>query len=329
MKKLIVPIPELQTDFAKTLFTVRGLYLQDALRKTIETIDVINIDKELHKFAPRRILSELASIGLRGELVFATPCLLEKSPKLLGYYRLLLGFSQKAFYVSQYGLSIFKSMEEKGVLSSKASGFLEELCVNMNRSAANLLDGIGVKRVSANLLHDLTLLSLGAQLRGGANNQFGVVAIIDVFDIIRDIVRHSIVRSDNNSMEIQNAARRKVMIEFAPDPDIIIREEMTSTSFRYVIAIEVKGGKDFSNIHNRIGEAEKSHQKARRSGFVECWTVVNVEKMNMEMAKHESPSTDRFYTLSNLKEKTSPEYVDFSNRIVSLVGVAVKGKKTK
>lgn len=37
--------------------------------------------------------------------------------------------------------------------------------------------------------------------------------------------------------------------------------------FRNIIAVEVKGGTDFSNIHNRIGEAEKSHQTPVLSGF--------------------------------------------------------------
>jgi hypothetical protein len=329
MNKINVPNPELQTDFAKALFTVRGMYLQDALKKAIEKTDVANIDGDLHRFAPKGALSELASIGLRGEMVFATPFLLKKSPRLLGYYRLLLGFSQKVFYVSDNGISIFKSMEEKGILSPKAAESLDELCVNMNRSAAYLLKGIGIEKISANLLHDLTLLSLGAQLRGGANNQFGAAAIIDVFDIVREIVKHSIIKTDDNSMEIKNAARRKVFIEFASDPDLIIREEMASDSFRSVIAIEVKGGKDFSNIHNRIGEAEKSHQKARRNGYVECWTVVNVENMDVEMAKKESPSTDRFYTLSNLKNKKTPEYIDFFNRVTSLTGIAGKSRKRK
>ncbi len=72
-------------------------------------------------------------------------------------------------------------------------------------------------------------------------------------------------------------------------PDIIIREEMSKGTFRNIIAIEVKGGTDYSNIHNRIGEAEKSHQKARNSGFVECWTVVNVDRLDFTVAKSESP----------------------------------------
>jgi hypothetical protein len=102
MSKITVPSPELQTDFAKTLFTIRGLYLQDALRKVIEKTDIETIENELHKFAPKQVLTALAAIGLSGEFAFATPYLLKKSPYLLGYYRLLLGFSQKAFYVKRF-----------------------------------------------------------------------------------------------------------------------------------------------------------------------------------------------------------------------------------
>jgi hypothetical protein len=155
MNEIIVPIPELQTSFAKTLFTIRGLYLQDALRKAIEKTDIAIIDNELHIFAPGKILTELAAVGLRGELVFATPYLLKKSPYLIGYYRLLLGFSQKTFYVSRYGLSSFKLMEEKGILSPKSVNSLSELCKNLNQSASTLITGIGIDRLSANILHDL------------------------------------------------------------------------------------------------------------------------------------------------------------------------------
>ena len=129
-------------------------------------------------------------------------------------------------------------------------------------------------------------------------------------------------------IEIQNAAGRKVLIEFAPDPDIIIREEMATDAYRNIIAIEVKGGSDFSNIHNRIGEAEKSHQKARAVGYVECWTVVNVDRIDMDMASRESPSTNRFYRLSQLESRSGDEYRDFVNRIVSLTGVTAAGPGT-
>ena len=75
---------------------------------------------------------------------------------------------------------------------------------------------------------------------------------------------------------------------------------MRPGSFRQLIAVEVKAGSDFSNIHNRIGEAEKSHQKAKAHGYVECWTVVDVDKIDITMARQESPSTNRFSRISDM-----------------------------
>src|SRR5438046_1161871 len=105
-----IPDPELQVHFAKTLLTARGKYLQLGLRNALASISLEELDSELHKFAPKTELGKMARQGLRGELLFAVPCLLKANPMLLGYYRLLLGFSQKAFYVSKHGLSRFKSM---------------------------------------------------------------------------------------------------------------------------------------------------------------------------------------------------------------------------
>jgi hypothetical protein len=117
-----------------------------------------------------------------------------------------------------------------------------------------------------------------------------------------------------------------VVLDRLPDKSVqsvvtIIREEMAANTFRNIIAIEVKGGMDFSNIHNRIGEAEKSHQKARASGYHECWTVVNVDRIDLDMAHRESPSTNRFYRLSQIDGKAGDEYIDFRNRVVSLTAI--------
>lgn len=171
------------------------------------------------------------------------------------------------------------------------------------------------------MLDDLTLLTLGPQLRGGANVEIGTAGIVKVFEIIHELVGNFTVTSNPSRIEIRNAAGRKVLIEFAPDPDIIIREEMAPNSYRNIIAIEVKGGTDFSNIHNRLGEAEKSHQKARQQGYVECWTVVNVDRVDVKVARQESLSTNRFYRLSDLKVGQGSEFEDFRNRIVSLTGI--------
>jgi hypothetical protein len=321
MSDINIPEPVLQIDFSFALGQIRNVYLQEALSKTVDDIDLPVLDQQLTEYVPQNSLKALAKHGLRGELVFPVPCMLESNPYLLGYYRLLLGFSQKEFYTTKFGVSGFKPMEVKGTLSPKNEGRLSTLCQGMVGSACALLDGIGIDRISKELLDDLTLLTVGPQLRGGANVKKGNAAIIDVFESIHDIVAHAATHSTSSKIQIINAAGRKVLIEFAPDPDIVIHEEMNTNSTRNVIAIEVKGGTDFSNIHNRVGEAEKSHQKAKADGYVECWTVVNVDRIDMDMAKKESPSTNRFYRISALKSGEGEEYEDFRDRILSLTGI--------
>ena len=321
MPNIKIPIPELQIDFSFALQQIRDLYLQEALGKTIEDIDLAKLDKELIKNVPQASLKALAKRGLRGELVFPVPCLLEVNPYLLGYYRLLLGFSQKAFYTKDFGVSNFKSMEVKGTLTEKNKNLLPELCSELINSAIALVKGIGVNRLNKELLDDLTLLTIGPQLRGGANVKKGLTAITAVFDSIHNIVQHAATESSPNKIQITNAADRSVFIEFSSDPDIVIREKINTKKYRKLIAIEVKGGTDFSNIHNRVGEAEKSHQKAKNDGYTECWTVVNVDLIDMEMAKKESPTTNQFYRISDLIRGEGEEYEDFKNNIILLTGI--------
>lgn len=320
-------MPEQQIDFAFSLKNIRSLYLQNALLETVREMDIVELDRELANFISNEDLAKLAQHGMRAELMFAVPSVLKTNPYLLGYYRLLMGFSQKEFYGNDkgYGIGIFKSMEINGKLSANAESKLHSLCESFCLAASRLLSGIYSLNVSRELLDDLTLLTIGPQLRGGANNTRGTKGIVSVFEIIKEIVGHSIMNLSETAMQIKSATGRPFLIEFAPDPDIIILEEMDQNHFRNVVAIEVKSGTDVSNIHNRIGEAEKSHQKARQQGFTECWTVINVAKLDLKKAKGESPSTDRFYSLSELQLRSGDEYEDFRRRILSLTAIpAVK-----
>lgn len=278
------------------------------------------MDSQLHEFANAACLKRLAKLGLRGELLFAVPCILEKKPTLLGYYRLLLGYSQKTFYTKESEIGQFISMEERGTLSKSQCQRLTMLCKALCESACVLVDGLSDHMLKRDFLNELSLLTLGPQLRGGANVQRGTAAIKQVFDVIQSIVKNNIQNMSSNKIELRNSSNRKVLIEFAPDPDIVIWEQLTNT-VRNLIAIEVKGGQDYSNIHNRIGEAEKSHQKARNLGYIECWTVVNVDRIDIEMAKRESPSTNRFFRISDLLNPASDEYQIFSDLIISCVGI--------
>jgi len=120
------------------------------------------------------------------------------------------------------------------------------------------------------------------------------------------------------------ASRRKVIITFSSDPDISIFEQISVNKLKNVVAIEIKGGADKSNIWNRLGEAEKSHQSAKRRGFVEFWTIYNVPSLNLAKAREKTPTTNRFYSLISLSSPTTEEFGDFGDRLVSLVGIAAE-----
>jgi XcyI restriction endonuclease len=102
-----IPPPDLQIDFSLALAKIRSLYLQDALSKVVKVLDITEIDHQLAAHVPKQSLTSLASNGLRGELVFPVPLILETNPRLLGYYRLLYGFSQKEFYTAATGVARF------------------------------------------------------------------------------------------------------------------------------------------------------------------------------------------------------------------------------
>lgn len=316
-----IPEPGLQVDFATKLRQLRDVLLQDALLKTMAKLSIPDVDRELAAVVPGHVLAILASNGLRGELVFPVPVVLKANPRLVAYYRLLYGFSQKEFYRSDVAGPI-RGAEERGVWPERHEGRVEEFCAAMAASGALLMAGVAAGgAVSSAFLHDLSLLTLGPQWRGGSNVAIGAAGIVAVFGAVKEIVANAIESVDVTTVVVRNAAGRRVFIELAPDPDIVIREEMSTGRFNLKIAIEVKGGRDFSNVHNRIGEAEKSHQKARLKGYVECWTVVNVDRIDVAMARQESPSTNRFFRITDLIAATGPDYADFRDGIVSLTGV--------
>lgn len=320
MSTFKIPEPDLQVEFYHRLERIRETYLLDALLSAVSRLEIQQINQELSELVSNSSLQKVASWGLRGEIVFAVPYVLKNQPTLLGYYRLLLGFSQKQFYGERYGFAPFKSMEDAGRLTSSHLNCVRGLCQALCGSAELLVAGI--RELSQKSVHELTLLTVGPQLRGGVLNTLGTRATRQVFELIDSLVTNAVVSSSQKSIKLHNAAGRVVRVEFTSDPDICIREELPSGKSRNLVAIEIKGGRDYSNIHNRIGEAEKSHQKARKEGFVECWTIVGISDLNMELAEKESPTTDRFYHLDRLADKTSEEFEDFRENLLSRLGIS-------
>ena len=318
-----LPSSKPQANVASYLEEFRKIYLQQALSNAIQATDLRIINNELDQLALARDLRRLASRGVRGEFVFALPTILATKPNLLGYYRLLLGYSQKEFY-QKSKLGRFEIMEARGELPERLKAELSELCRALIQRASDMLNEIGFEKLTLDLLDDLSLLTLGPQLRGSLNTRIGKVANRAVFEIIQPIVAHAMASATESRLELINASRRKVIITFSSDPDISIFEQISTNTLKNVVAIEIKGGADKSNIWNRLGEAEKSHQSAKLRGFVEFWTIYNVPNLNLSKAHEKSPTTNRFYSLIGLSSVTTEEFADFRDRLVSLVGIAAQ-----
>jgi hypothetical protein len=209
--KFTIPVPDLQIAFHHRLSELRDVLLLDALLAVSADADIDEMNHQLSSLAPRQALRKVAGWGLRGEVVFPIPYVLERNPYLLGYYRLLLGFSQKQFYGKLYGFGIFKSMEEKGVLTDAQKTVLGPFCRALCKSSEHLIKGIG--KMTNSTVHDLALLTLGPQLRGGALNLFGTEATDRVFELIRSILAPAITSSTSKVIAIKNAAGRVVKYE--------------------------------------------------------------------------------------------------------------------
>src|SRR6266496_6069661 len=315
-----LPSSKPQANVASYLEEFRKIYLQQALANAIQSVDLRVINQELDELVPSTDLRKLASRGIRGEFVFALPTILATKPNLLGYYRLLLGFSQKEFY-QKSKLGRFETLEAKGELPERLKDELHGLCRALIQRASEMLNEIGFEKLTLALFDDLSLLTLGPQLRGRLNTLIGKVANRAVFEIIQHIVAHALRFATESRLELINASRRKVIIAFSSDPDISIFEEISTNKTKSVVAIEIKGGADKSNIWNRLGEAEKSHQSAKQRGFVEFWTIYNVPELDRAKAHEKSPTTNRFYNLQDLLAPHSDTLDDFRDRLISSVGI--------
>ncbi|MDP3616880.1 MAG: XcyI family restriction endonuclease [Rhodoferax sp.] len=314
----------MQIGFAHRLVALQQTHLQPALLKTVAGLDIAALDKQLAGVTPAKALQKLASFGLRGEALFMAPMVLRAKPTLLTYYRSLLGYSQKEFHKTGTGLGIFKRAEESGILGATALAQIPELCKLLNVCAWQLLQGMDRLTIDQQFLNELSLLSIGPQLRGGRNNERGEAGIEDVYQLILRAVAHAKPAVSGRTATFDNAAGRQVVVEVAADPDIVIIEKSSGLAKRPLVAIEVKAGTDASNIHNRIGEAEKSHLKTKARKFTECWTNVNVASLDPVVAAQQSPTTHRFFTLSELMETTSEAHADFVTSIVALTGIKTK-----
>jgi hypothetical protein len=323
MKQSLLPVlkQDLQIAFYHKLKSINDQYLYQALSDTVKHLSIPNIDKQLADYVDHESIKKVASYGLRGELFFPVPCIMESNPKLLGYYRLLLGISQKEFY-NKGPFGAFKRLEEQGIISEKIRPQIEPLCISLIGTAEIMIGEID--DLSLTTIRDLQILTLGPQLRGGLNTEFGKNATDKIFKLLKSLVSPYLKSETVRALIIENDSNRIVTIEFSSDPDISIIEKIGSTN-RPLVSIEIKGGKDKSNIHNRIGEAEKSHQKAKGKNFFEFWTMLRVD-LDYAHAKRESPTTTRFFNIDHIQDPNNEEYQLFRDLLSSLLSIQIQQK---
>jgi hypothetical protein len=295
-KRLIPPSASRQLGFYQLLVAARKQWLIDALSETLASLDQAEIKRQIAEYVPADVQQILAAAGLRDEYVFPLPKIVEAKPSLVGYYRLLLS-PQKGFYASGTGMGQLKSMERSGTLSARQRELIPEFCSTMAQALATLVRQIPA--ITERDIRELPLLTFGSQLQGANNTVIGKKAMEDVFIAIAEIVGGFAVKKEPRKLTIKNSAGRTVLITLSHDPDVRI-EEVLGKSRHSIVAIEVKGGTDVSNAHNRAREAEKSHLKAKRAGFPEFWTIISTKSVSLAKLKNESQTTNHWFDIAEV-----------------------------
>lgn len=319
MPEFKVPYPSKQIAFHQLLVAARATVLRDVVVRALMVARPEVVSKELNKCAPSAARKLLAGAGIRDEYVLATPEVLRLEPTALGYYRLLLGIPQKTFYTAETGLSRLQSMEKKGILSARIEGELPQLCQALNAQAAELVAQLSPE-ITRRDVFELPLLTLGVQFDGISRNNIGKAATEAVFASIRDLVKERIVAETATSLTLNNSSGRQVRIALASDPDVEITEQFPDGSEQVQVAIEIKGGTDRSNAHNRAGEAEKSHQKVRGKAR-DFWTIIAMKGVVKKQLSLESPTTRKWYDVAEVLGRAGPDWDRFTNDLMGAIGI--------
>jgi hypothetical protein len=310
--------------FYQLLVAARRQWFVDALSEALGGLDQGVVKEQIREYVPGDVQKILAVAGLRDEYVFPVPSVIEAKPSLVGYYRLLLGAPQKSFYKGSTGMGRFKGMEESGTMSKKAQVSVPEFCRAMANPLAELVRQI--PKITERDLHELPLLTFGSQLQGSNNTQIGKTAMKEVFIAVKEIVANYIVATTENRLTLKNAAGRTVFISLSHDPDVCVQEQVSDRT-HHKVAIEVKGGTDVSNAHNRAGEAEKSHQKAKKFGFPEFWTIISKQGLELFKLQGESPTTNHWFDVAEVLARKGRDWDDFRQRLAGVCGIPLAESK--
>ena len=314
-----------QLGFHQLLVAARKKYFVDALSEALGSLDPNKVKSQIADYVPADVRKLLAAAGLRDEYVFPVPVIVEAKPTLIGYYRPLLGAPQKSFYKGSTGMGLFKSMEERGAVTKKQLSYVPDFCRAMTQPLAELVRQI--PNFTDRDLRELPLLTFGSQLQGSNNTQIGKKAMREIFIAITEVLEKSVTKKESSKLTLKNAAGRAVFVILSHDPDVCVQEQVEDRIHRKV-AIEVKGGTDVSNAHNRAGEAEKSHLKAKQKGFRDFWTIISKTGLEMSKLKQESQTTTEWFDVTELLERKGRDWEEFRQRLAGAVGIPLRALKT-
>jgi hypothetical protein len=172
------------------------------------------------------------------------------------------------------------------------------------------------------------MLTLGAQLRGSRNVDVGQEALEAVAALLRRLLAPYSVTENKRLLTFVNDSGLSVDLRYGSDPDVSVVQKLPSGEDRKLVAIEIKGGADYSNVWNRLGEAEKSHRSAKVRGYNELWTITAVDLSKdavvQAKAKEKTPTTTRFFHLARILEANSEDAAEFRNYLGSIIGAKLK-----
>lgn len=213
-------------------------------------------------------------------------------------------------------------MEDRGKLSSAIEPCLEPLSRSLIATAELLLGQ--VDPVALDPLNDLQILTLGPQLRGSHNVDIGQEATKGVSALLRRLLAPYSPKTKGNRLSFKNDSQLVVEVQFGSDPDISITQRLGAT-VRKLVAVEIKGGVDASNVWNRLGEAEKSHQSAKKRGYNELWTLTAVDldasAERRTKAAEKSPTTTKFFFIPRVLDAATDDGTLFRQLLGSIMGV--------
>jgi len=165
-------------------------------------------------------------------------------------------------------------------------------------------------------LSDLALLTLGPTLQGGRNNIIGSTAERQMFQTLQQLIEPYITHIQWPIIRFELPGGRIFEIINKSDPDLALRIGSGTESVP-LLAIEVKGGGDASNAHNRAGEAEKSHLKA--TSYMHRWTIIQIPPGQRSRILQETPSSTDVFDFNEILEQQGTNWERLQQKFLDLL----------